>query len=81
VVDDAGRPRLMLALSKFGDPTLSFTDAGGTRRTELRLDLYGTVLRFTDGAGNSRVALVVPSEGEPELELLSTGDKLLWRAP
>jgi hypothetical protein len=81
LVDDAGKPRLMLALSQFGDPTLSFADAGGTRRVALSLDLYGTMLRFSDNTGNPRAALVVPSEGEPELEFLSKDDTLLWRAP
>ena len=81
LMDDAGRPRLMLALSKYGEPLLSFADGGGTRRIVLSLDLYGTLLRFTDDAGNPRAALVVPSEGEPELELLSKDDKLLWRVP
>ena len=71
----------MLALSQFGDPTLSFADAGGTRRVALSLDLYGTMLRFSDSAGNPRAALIVASEGEPELEFLSKDDKLLWRAP
>ena len=47
----------------------------------LSLDLYGTLMRFTDDAGNPRAALVVPSNGEPELELLSKDDKVLWRAP
>jgi hypothetical protein len=47
----------------------------------LGVDLYGTVLRLTDDAGNPRAALVVPAEGEPELELLSRDDKVLWRAP
>src|SRR5215510_12343721 len=79
LADNAGTPRLMLALSKYGEPTLSFTDAGGTRRIVLSLDLYGTMLRFADDAGNPRAALVVPSKGEPELELLSKDDKLLWR--
>ena len=81
LTDGAGKPRLMLALSKYGEPVLSFADAGGTRRIVLSLDLYGTLLRFTDDAGNPRAALVVPSEGEPELELLGKDDKLLWRAP
>lgn len=81
LMDDAGKPRLMLALSKYGEPMLSFADAGGTRRIILSLDLYGTLLRFTDDAGNPRAALVVPSDGEPELELLSKNDKLLWRVP
>jgi hypothetical protein len=81
LTDHAGKPRLVLALSKYGEPMLSFVDAGGTRRIILSLDLYGTLLRFTDDAGNPRAALVVPSEGEPELELLSKNDKLLWRAP
>jgi hypothetical protein len=81
LTDNAGKPRLVLALSKYGEPMLSFADAGGTRRIILSLDLYGTLLRFTDDAGNPRAALVVPSEGEPELELLSKNDKLLWRAP
>ena len=71
----------MLTLSKYGEPTLSFADAGGTRRIMLSLDLYGAMLRFADDAGSPRAALVVPSEGEPELELLSKDDKLLWRAP
>jgi hypothetical protein len=51
------------------------------RRIVLSLDLYGTMLRFSDNAGNPRAALIVPSEGEPELELLSKDDKLLWHAP
>ena len=80
LTDDAGAC-LMLALSKYGEPMLSFADAGGTRRIILSLDLYGAMLRFTDDAGSPRAALVVPSEGEPELELLSKNDKLLWRAP
>ncbi len=63
------------------EPTLSIADTGGTRRIVLRLDLYGTLLRFTDGAGNLRAALVVPSAGEPELELVGEDDKILWRAP
>jgi hypothetical protein len=71
----------MLALSKYGEPTLSFADAGGTRRIVLSLDLYGTMLRFSDDAGNPRAALIVPSAGEPELEFLSKDDKLLWHAP
>ena len=81
LVDHAGKPRLMLALSKYGEPTLSFADAGGTRRLVLSLDLYGTMLRLTDDAGNPRAALVVPSAGEPEIELLSQDDKVLWHAP
>jgi hypothetical protein len=81
LTDGAGKPRLILALSKYGEPVLSFADAGGTRRMVLSLDLYGTLLRFTDDAGNPRAALVVPAEGEPELELLGKDDKLLWRAP
>jgi hypothetical protein len=79
--DDAGKPRLMLSLSQYGEPTLSFADAGGTRRIVLGLDLYGTLLRFTDESGNLRAALVVPSAGEPELELVGKNDKVLWRAP
>jgi hypothetical protein len=47
----------------------------------LNLDLYGTLLRFTDDAGNPRATLVVPSAGEPELELLGKNDRVLWRAP
>jgi hypothetical protein len=81
LLDDAGKPRLMLALSKYGEPTLSFADAAGTRRIVLSLDLYGAMLRLADDAGSPRAALVVPSEGEPELELLSKDDKLLWRSP
>jgi hypothetical protein len=81
LADHAGKPRLMLALSKYGEPTLSFADAGGTRRLVLSLDLYGTMLRLTDDAGNPRATLVVPSAGEPELELLSQDDKVLWHAP
>ena len=81
LTDSAGKPRLVLALSKYGEPMLSFVDAGGTRRIILSLDLYGTLLRFTDDVGNPRAALLVPSEGEPELELFSKHDKLLWRAP
>jgi hypothetical protein len=81
LTDEAGKPRLMLALSKYAEPMLSFADASGTRRIVLSLDFYGTLLRFTDGAGNPRAALVVPSEGDPELELLSKDDKLLWRIP
>jgi hypothetical protein len=81
LADDVGKPRLMLTLSKYGEPTLSFADAGGTRRLVLSLDLYGTMLRLTDDAGNPRAALIVPSEGEPELELLSKDDKVLWHAP
>jgi hypothetical protein len=81
LTDEAGKPRLMLALSKYGEPVLSFADAGGTRRIIVGLDLYGTVLRFMDDAGHPRAALVVPAAGEPELELLSKDDKLLWRAP
>jgi hypothetical protein len=81
LLDDAGKPRLMLALSKYGEPLLSFVDAGGTRRLVLSLDLYGTMLRLTDDAGNPRAALVVPSVGEPGLELLSKDDQVLWHAP
>ena len=81
LTDEAGKPRLMLALSKYGEPVLSFADAGGTRRIVLSLDLYGAMLRFADDVGSPRAALVVPSEGEPELELLGKDDKLLWRAP
>jgi hypothetical protein len=81
LLDDAGRPRLTLSLTQYGEPTLSFADAGGTRRIVLGLDLYGTVLRFTDDSGNLRAALAVPSEGEPELELVGKDDKILWRAP
>jgi hypothetical protein len=81
LMDDAGKPRLMLGLSRYGEPMLSFSDASGVRRMVLSLDLYGTLLRFTDDTGNARAALVVPSEGEPELELLGKDDKLLWRAP
>ena len=81
LMDDAGKPRLMLALSKYGEPMLSFADAGGTRRIILSLDLYGAMLRFADDVGSPRAALAVPSEGEPELELLGKDDKLLWRAP
>jgi hypothetical protein len=79
--DNAGRPRLTLSLTQYGEPTLSFADAGGTRRIVLGLDLYGTLLRFTDDSGNLRAALVVPSTGEPELELVGKDDKVLWRAP
>lgn len=81
LADTGGNHRLMLTLSKYGEPTLSFADAGGTRRLLLSLDLYGTVLRLTDDAGNPRATLVVPSAGEPELELLSKDDKVLWHAP
>jgi hypothetical protein len=81
LLDDTGKPRLTLSLSQYGEPTLSFADAGGTRRIVLGLDLYGTVLRFTDDSGNLRAALVVPSEGEPELELVGKDDKILWRVP
>jgi hypothetical protein len=81
LADTAGNHRLMLTLSKYGEPTLSFADAGGTRRLLLSLDLYGTVLRLTDDAGNPRATLVVPSAGEPELELLGKDDKVLWHAP
>jgi hypothetical protein len=81
LTNEAGKPRLMLALLQYAEPMLSFADAGGTRRIALSLDFYGTLLRFTDGAGNPRAALVVPSEGDPELELLSKDDKLLWRIP
>jgi hypothetical protein len=79
--DDAGKPRLMLTLSKSGEPTLSFADASGMRRIVLSLDLYGTLLRFTDEAGNPRATLMAPSVGQPELELLGKDDKVLWRAP
>ncbi len=81
LADDTGKSRLMLSLTRYGEPTLSFVDAGGTRRVLLSVDLYGTLLRFTDDAGNPRAALVVPSNGEPELELLSKDDKVLWRVP
>jgi PHD/YefM family antitoxin component YafN of YafNO toxin-antitoxin module len=81
LADEAGKPRLMLSLTRYGQPSLSFADAGGTRRVVLGVDLYGSVLRFTDDAGNPRAALVVPAEGEPELELMSRDDKVLWRAP
>ena len=81
LLDATGKPRLTLSLTRYGEPTLSFADAGGTRRIVLGLDLYGTVLRFTDDSGNLRAALVVPSEGEPELELVGKDDKILWRAP
>ena len=81
LADTAGNHRLMLTLSTYGEPTLSFADAGGTRRLLLSLDLYGTVLRLPDDAGNPRATLVVPSAGEPELELLSKDDKVLWHAP
>jgi hypothetical protein len=60
---------------------LSFTDAGGTPRMLLSLDLYGTLLRFSDDAGKLRAALTVASEGEPELELLGKDDKVLRCAP
>jgi hypothetical protein len=79
--DDGGKPRLTLSLTQYGEPTLSFADAGGTRRIVLGLDLYGTLLRFTDESGHLRAALVVPSAGEPELELVGKEDKVLWRAP
>jgi hypothetical protein len=81
LLDDTGKPRLTLSLSQYVEPTLRFADAGGTRRIVLGLDLYGTVLRFTDDSGNLRAALVVPSEGEPELELVGKDDKILWRVP
>jgi hypothetical protein len=81
LLDDAGKPRLTLSLTQYGEPTLSFADAGGRRRIVLGLDLYGTVLRFADDSGNLRVAVMVPSEGEPELELVGKDDKVLWRAP
>jgi len=81
LLDDTWKPRRTLSLSQYGEPTLSFADAGGTRRIVLGLDLYGTVLRFTDDSGNLRAALVVPSKGEPELELVGRDDKILWRAP
>jgi hypothetical protein len=81
LLDGTGKPRLSLALTQYGEPTLSFTDAGGTRRIILGLDLYGTILRFTDDSGNLRAALVIPSEGEPEFELVGKEDKILWRAP
>jgi len=79
--DDAGKPRLVLSLSQHGEPTLSFADAVGQQRVVLSVDLYGTLLRLTDEAGNLRAALVVPSQGEPELELVGKDDKVLWRAP
>jgi hypothetical protein len=79
--DEAGNPRLTLSLTRYGEPSLSFVDAGGTRRIVLGLDLYGALLQFTDHSGNGRVALVVPSEGEPELELMGKDDKVLWHAP
>ena len=83
LLDDAGKPRLLLTLSKYGEPTaeLCRCRSGGTRRIVLSLDLYGAMLRLADDAGSPRAALVVPSEGEPELELLSKDDKLLWRTP
>jgi hypothetical protein len=81
LLDDTGRPRLTLSLTQYGEPTLSFVDAEGIRRIVLGLDLYGTVLRFTDDSGNLRAALMVPSEGEAELELIGKDDKILWRAP
>ncbi len=81
ILDDTGKPRLTLSLSQYVEPTLRFADAGGTRRIVLGLDLYGTVLRFTADSGNLRAALVVPSEGEPELELVGKDDKILWRVP
>jgi hypothetical protein len=81
LLDGAGKPRLLLTLSKYGEPMLSFADAGGTRRIILSLDLYGAMLRLADDTGSPRAALAVPSEGEPELELLGRNDKLLWRAP
>jgi hypothetical protein len=80
LLDDTGKPRLTLSLTQYGEPTLSFADAEGTRRIVLGLDLYGAVLRFTEDSGNLRAALVVPSEGEPELELVGKDDKTLWRA-
>ena len=79
--DDDGRPRLTLSLTQHGEPLLSFADASGTHRILLGLDLYGMFLRVNDDAGNLRATLAVPSEGEPELELLGRQDKLLWRAP
>ena len=79
--DEAGKPRLMLALSQYGEPLVNFADATGKRRIALSLDLYGILLRFSDDAGNLRAALTVPAEGEPELELLGKGNKILWRVP
>ena len=81
LADEAGKPRLILSLTTYGEPILSFADAVGTRRMVLSLDLYGTLLRFSDEAGHLRAALMVPSEGDPELELLAKDDKILWRAP
>lgn len=79
--DEAGRPRLILALSPYGEPVLSFADAAGKRRIALSLDLYGILLRFSDDTGNVRAALTVPAEGEPELELLGRDNAVLWRVP
>jgi hypothetical protein len=79
--DDAGKPRLTLSLSQHGEPTLSFADAVGQPRVVMGIDLYGTLLRLADAGGNLRAALLVPSEGEPELELVGKDNKVRWRAP
>jgi hypothetical protein len=79
--DDAGKPRLTLSLSQHGEPTLSFADAVGQPRVVMGVDLYGSLLRLTDEGGNLRAALLVPSEGEPELELVGKDNKVRWRAP
>jgi hypothetical protein len=81
LVDESGKPRLLLSLTQYGEPMLSLADAGGTRRIVLGLDLYGSLLRFSDEAGRLRAALMVPAEGEPQLELLGKDDQVLWRAP
>jgi hypothetical protein len=81
LADADGKPRLVLELSPHGEPSIGLLDAAGHRRFAVSLDLYGTLLRIADDAGQLRAALAVPAAGEPELELVGRDDRVRWRAP